>query len=77
MDGWDYAWASWVAAFAILEGVALARKSKNDTLSEKVWKVFGTARPGPLPDGWTRFRRFALLSGLAWLAAHFLTGGWV
>lgn len=79
MNAWDYAWLSWLAAFVILEGMALARKQQDDTLSEKVWKWFATSRPGSAaqPDGWTRFRRFALLAGLAWVMVHFMTGGWV
>lgn len=77
MSVWTLGWLAWLAAFAVLEGATLVRKRPGDTLSEHVWKWFGTARPGPLPDGWTRFRRFVLLSGLVWLVAHFLTGGWV
>lgn len=28
------------------------------------------------PSGWTRLRRFLTLAFLAWLVAHFLTGGY-
>lgn len=79
MSGYTIAWLAWLGAFGVIEAVALWRKGPDDTLSEHVWKWFGTARPAgtALPDGWTRLRRFALLSGVVWLGAHFITGGWV
>ncbi len=77
MDLWSWLWIAWLAAFCVLEGVALARKEPDDTLSEHIWKWFAVGRPGNRPKftGWVQFRRFILLAALAWLAAHFLTGG--
>ncbi|WJN62544.1 hypothetical protein [Streptomyces phage phiScoe1] len=81
MTGFEIAWAAWAGAFVVIEGIALKRKAKNDTLSEQVWRLFGTARDGKYPkgqpNGLLRLRRFTLLAFLAWLAAHFLTGGLV
>ncbi len=76
MDIFTHAWLIWLAFFALVEGIALANKKQGDTLSEHVWRWFAVLRKGQ-PDGWTRFRRFALLSFVTWLAAHFITGGWV
>ncbi|MEV5330848.1 hypothetical protein [Streptomyces werraensis] len=80
MSAWTWAWIGWLTAFAAIEGKALFNKEKGDTLSEHVWRWFSTARTADKqgqPTGWVRFRRFALLSGMTWLVAHFLTGGWV
>lgn len=77
MSPWTLSWVVWLAAFGVIEGLALARKRPDDTLSEHVWRWFAVARPGAQPDGFTRLRRFALLAGVTWLGAHFLTGGWV
>jgi hypothetical protein len=77
------AWVAWIAAFGVIEGIALYRKQPGDTLSEHVWKWFGTRRDveyhgkGEQPSGLLRLRRFALLAFLAWLSIHFLTGGLV
>ncbi|MDM4718429.1 hypothetical protein QTQ03_02035 [Micromonospora sp. WMMA1363] len=66
-------WIGWLAAFAIVEGIALFNKQPDDTLSEHVWKWFAVG--SSQPTGWTRLRRFALLAFMAWLTLHFLTGG--
>jgi len=57
--------------FGAIEGSALINKSKNDTLSEHVWRFFSIKEKS---WGW-RFRRFCLLSFLVWLTTHFVTGG--
>ncbi|MEU9126595.1 hypothetical protein AB0D08_00505 [Kitasatospora sp. NPDC048540] len=78
MTVWSWLWVAWLAAFAAIEGKALFNKTEGDTLSEHVWKWFGTARddrPQGQPNGWLRLRRFTLLAFLAWLSVHFLTGG--
>lgn len=67
------AWFAWIAAFGVIEGIALARKRQQDTLSWHVWAWFGIKRHTP-PPGSLRIRRLALLTFLAWLAAHFITG---
>lgn len=77
MSIWSWLWVAWLAAFAALEGVALVRKAPDDTLSEHLWKWFAIGQPGARPPmtGAVQLRRFALLAGLVWLAAHLLTGG--
>ncbi|MCD2462445.1 hypothetical protein MBT42_02615 [Streptomyces sp. MBT42] len=74
MTGFEIAWAAWAGAFVVIEGVALYRKDKNDTLSEQVWKIFHTAQ-GQQKTKTTQVRRAVLTMFLAWLVAHFLTGG--
>ncbi|MEU4568683.1 hypothetical protein [Micromonospora sp. NPDC023956] len=79
-DHWAATWGVWFVYFGVVEGMALANSRAGDTLSEHVWAWFATERrksgeePRPV-TGWTRFRRFVLLAFLAWLVAHFLTGG--
>lgn len=81
MTGFEIAWAAWAGAFIVIEGIALKRKQPGDTLSEQVWRIFGTARNGNYPKGQPtgllRLRRFTLLAFLAWLVVHFMTGGLV
>lgn len=81
MSAWTWAWIGWGAYFLVVEGAALYRSQPGDTLSEHVWMLANTTRgPGPTgrqPSGWTRLRRFTLLAFVAWISAHFLTGGWV
>lgn len=64
-------WLVWLLMFGAIEGAALFNRRAGDTLSEHVWGWFSIKAKG---TGW-RARRFALLAFLAWLAAHFLTGG--
>lgn len=71
MNIWTQLWLIWLGMFGVVEGAALANKKPGDTLSEHVWKWFSIQDKG---GGW-RLRRFGLLSFLAWLVAHFLTGG--
>lgn len=82
MTGWTWAWIGWLIYFAAVEGAALYRSRPGDTLSEHVWAWFGTQRrrlgESERPrSGWTQLRRFALLTFMAWLFVHFMTGGWV
>jgi hypothetical protein len=74
LTGWSWAWIAWLAAFVAIEGKALFNKTEGDTLSEHVWRWFGTAKLTK-PSGWVRLRRFVLLAFMAWLSVHFLTGG--
>lgn len=71
MSVWTVLWLLWLLMFFIVEGLALANKEDGDTLSEHVWKWL---RPPVGARVW-RLRRFALLSFMAWLTVHFLTGG--
>lgn len=73
MSGWTVAWIFWVAMFFAIEVPAIIRKDRGDTLSEHVWKWFGVQGK---PAGY-KARRFVLLTFMAWLSLHFLTGGWV
>lgn len=83
MNTWSWLWLGWLAYFAVVESVAVARSIRakrhgdpdvRDTLSEHVWWWFGTAR-GVQPDTSAYLRRFVLLAFLAWLSVHFLGGG--
>lgn len=71
MDWFTSGWVVWLLMFGAIEGVALANKTPGDTLSEHIWRWFSIKHKGA---GW-RARRFGLLAFLAWLVAHFLTGG--
>jgi hypothetical protein len=73
MDAFTIAWLVWLVAFAVIEGLAIAREEPGGTLSEKVWGWFSIRGK---TKGY-RTRRFILLAFLAWLTLHFLTGGWV
>ena len=76
MSVWTIGWLLWGAWFAVEEGCALATVGKRGTLSYLVWTLGGTLggpKRGPGPA--LRARRFALLAVMAWLTAHFLTGG--
>ncbi|MFI0411252.1 MULTISPECIES: hypothetical protein [unclassified Actinomadura] len=65
------AWIFWILMFFAIELPAVFNRQPGDTLSELVWNVFAI-RGKPL--GW-QLRRLALVLGLGWLVAHFLTGG--
>jgi hypothetical protein len=71
VDGYSWAWAIWGAGFLVIEGLALKRKAKGDTLSEHVWQLFSVKHKGAA----TWFRRGGLYLFLAWLVTHFVTGG--
>lgn len=73
MSGYTALWIFWVIMFGAIEGPAIANKQPGDTLSEHVWRWFAIKDKSPQ---W-RVRRLALLSGMVWLATHFLSGGWV
>ncbi len=73
MSWWTVGWLVWLGMFLAIEGAAIARRDKGDTLSEHVWKWFAIKDK---PKGW-KLRRLALLAFWAWLTVHFFTGGWV
>ncbi|MFG2512685.1 hypothetical protein [Streptomyces sp. NPDC048584] len=66
---WAAIWIAWTAAFAVAEGIALANRRDEDTLSENVRRLFRTrtSRAGraAFAVGWFGF------SG--WFALHILT----
>lgn len=66
-------WIIWLAMFAAIEGAALVRKERGDSLSEHIWSWFAIRNK---PKGW-QARRAVLVMFLAWLVTHLLTGGWV
>jgi hypothetical protein len=72
VDGFSWAWAGWIGSFLVIEGIALARKDKGDTLSEHVWKIFKVEK-GKGFKGMT-WRRGLLGAFMAWLSVHFLFG---
>lgn len=65
------AWIFWILMFFAIELPAVFNRQDGDTLSELVWNVFAIRGK---PIGW-QLRRLALVLGLGWLVAHFLTGG--
>jgi hypothetical protein len=71
MDIWSWLWIAWAAAFAVIEGLALALTHGPGTLSDKI-RLWIT-RPG---NGAWYFRagRVLMLVFLAWLAVHFDLG---
>ncbi len=42
MTVWTWLWLGWAAAFAVIEGVAIANDVKDDTLSEHFRRWFRT-----------------------------------
>jgi hypothetical protein len=67
------AWYAWIACFFLIEGSALARHRPQDTLSDHIWAWFGIPQH-TAPQRSIRTRRMMLLAGVAWLAAHLLSG---
>ncbi len=57
-------WTLWIAAFLVIEIVALRRKAPGDTLSEKVWAILR------FKPAW-----FVGAGFLTWLVIHFLGFG--
>lgn len=80
MSVWTWAWLAWIAAFLAIEGLALADKDREDTLSEHVWKWFGVRGPDAGLKGWPTVLGLAarglLLIFLTWLLLH-LSFGWL
>ncbi len=60
-------WASWIAAFMVIEFTAIATGHDDDTLSWFVW------RAEALGPTWT-FVRFFLAAFLLWLLLHLVLG---
>lgn len=73
MSIWSWAWVSLLGACALVELAALVNKERGDTLSEHIWKWFAVRDNRRF--GWVGFRRTLLLLAMAWLTAHFVTGG--
>lgn len=71
---WSAIWIIWMATFGVVEGIALIRPGRGDTLSENVWRWFKTGPGHTVGIGWG-WRAFALGAFLVWLALH-LVFGW-
>lgn len=72
IDASDAWWVHWlVVLFGVPEGVALYLGKPERTLSRKTWKWAAIHEKG---RGW-RLRRLLLLTLMAWLSLHLLTGG--
>jgi len=69
MDGWTAAWVFWIVGFFVIEMPAVFNKEEGDTLTEHFVKWFSLKDKA---TGWV-LRRAALVGGLAWLVAHFVT----
>ena len=70
MDGFTVAWLLWFGMFAAVEGIAIVRKARGDTLSEHMWKWF---KINDKPRQWT-VRRGVLAVFLVWLTVHMTAG---
>lgn len=68
-------WLLWILAFFLMEIPQLLNNKSGDTLSEKVWTWFAIKNYDKRDRRFGQARRFVLIAFLAWLAAHFLTGG--
>jgi len=68
---YEAGWVAWLLGFVALEGLAVANKDDEDTLSETVWRWFSINHEGKH----YRIRRFGLLTLITWLFWHFWTGG--
>lgn len=65
------AWVLWILYFLVVEFEALLSHKPEGTLSDHIWAWFSMCEYGKL---W-QLRRLILLSFIAWLSAHLLTGG--
>ena len=75
MTFFSWLWVGWGVAFLVIEGVALVRKERGDTLSEHVWRWFQLRGRKDGKKPWQIAVRFAFLAFWAWLTIHFLTAG--
>lgn len=75
MTLWGWIWVSWLAAFGVLEGIALASHQWEKTLSGQTWLWFAIRYVSE--PRFKKPRRLALVVLMVWLTLHFLTGGWV
>jgi hypothetical protein len=67
----DRQWAALGGLFLTLELTAAVSKTPGQTLSERVWRYFGTTPPRP--SRWLRLPIVGLF--MLVLGAHFVTGG--
>ena len=74
-DPFTWFWILWILAFIIIEGAALIRKDRGDTLSEKTWKWFSLKGSKDKLKPWQVLVRIGFISFWVWLTIHFLFGG--
>lgn len=74
MSTWTIVWIGWLAAFAVLEGVALRDKRPNDTFSEFTWRLLKIRDRRPTAATW--IARVLLIIGGVWLTGHLAFGLW-
>lgn len=77
MPDWVFTllWVGIVIYFVIVEGVALVRKKRGDTLSEHVWDWFCLKGEKDGKSAWCIVRRVLFFGFWIWLTVHFLSGG--
>lgn len=69
-----WAWALWIAAFVVLEGIGLFDRKPGGTFSELVWRIFRVRDRRPTRTTWAL--RGILLAVMVWLTGHFVMGWW-
>jgi hypothetical protein len=72
MDNYGIAWILWGIYFVIVEGDAILHNDMPGTLSEHIWAWFCM---NGQKEKFAHLRRIILLCFMAWLSAHFITGG--
>jgi len=77
MPDWVFTvlWVGIILYFVIVEGIALVRKRRGDTLSEHVWDWFCLRGKKEGKSGWCIVRRILFFAFWIWLTVHFLSGG--
>lgn len=71
---WNIVWAAWVAAFVVFETIALIRRKRGDTFSEKVWWIGNIRVRKTTARTWAA--RTALIIAGGWLTMHLAFGWW-
>lgn len=77
MTVWTWLWLAWVAAFGVIEGIALANSTPSDTLSEHVWRWITQpeSRVKSTRKKWVVWLGRAATGGfLVWLLLHMTLG---
>ena len=74
-DPFTWFWIGWLLLFVVIEGVALIRKERGDTLSEKVWAWFWLKGDKGKLQAWQVVLRVGFIGFWAWLSLHFIFGG--
>jgi len=75
MNLFSWLWIGWGLAFLVIEGFALKRKAKGDTLSEHVWSWFQLKGRKDTKKPWQILLRLGFVAFWVWLTIHFLFGG--